>query len=385
MPVLLTNNANTVLASSLAIGATTLSVTAGTGGKFPVPVNGVSWFPVTVVKASGALEIMRCVGRAGDVLSVQRAMEGTTAQAFNAGDRVELRLTNQALSEFGQLGNNQTWSGANGFAQLISLSGGANSAGSVTLINGVPESPRLVFANSARSINIDLSTHALRIFSENAGVTMILAANMADESFVVFGKQVWHTGNLNPAAYLPVGGTAANAELLDGRDSTGFVIRRLMNDGCEGTVMSSGSPPAIASAAMGTTPLEIQNSSNPAASAIIQFHRGGSHALFFGLDTDNQVKIGGASLGANAYVVWHDQNANLRVFNAIAGAAVGGIGSYAFARNLWGATVGGGAVIAGTSLAYSDSGNAGGITLPGSWRCLGECRSGYSSLFLRYA
>lgn len=101
MGVLLKNNATSRLASSLTADATTLSVTSGDGAKFPSPTDG-QWFPLTVIKASGVLEIMRCTARSGDLLTVARAQEGTAAQAFTAGDRVELRLTAAALAEFKQ-------------------------------------------------------------------------------------------------------------------------------------------------------------------------------------------------------------------------------------------------------------------------------------------
>lgn len=101
MTVLFTNNATSMLASSVTTGATTLSVTAGEGGKFPSPSGG-SWFPLTLIKPTGALEILRCTGRSIDVLTVVRAQEGTVAQAFSAGDRVELRLTMAALQDIQQ-------------------------------------------------------------------------------------------------------------------------------------------------------------------------------------------------------------------------------------------------------------------------------------------
>lgn len=96
MAVLLANNATSRLASSLTAGATTLAVTTGDGAKFPSPT-GSDWFPITVIKATGALEIMRCTGRSGDVLTIARGQEGTAAQSFSAGDRVEIRLTKAVI------------------------------------------------------------------------------------------------------------------------------------------------------------------------------------------------------------------------------------------------------------------------------------------------
>lgn len=98
MAVVLTNNAVSRLASSLTSGATTLSVTTGDGNKFPALSAG-QWFPVTLIKSTGALEIVRCTARSGDVLTVTRGQESTSAQSFAAGDRVELRLTAAAFSD----------------------------------------------------------------------------------------------------------------------------------------------------------------------------------------------------------------------------------------------------------------------------------------------
>lgn len=104
MTVLFTNNATSRLASALTSGATTMTVTTGEGAKYPSPATSVEWFPVTLIKDTGALEIVRCTSRSGDVLTIRRAEEGTTALAFAAGDRVELRMTAAALIEFQQGG-----------------------------------------------------------------------------------------------------------------------------------------------------------------------------------------------------------------------------------------------------------------------------------------
>lgn len=101
MAVLLANNASSRLAASLSATATSLSVTAGEGAKFPAVTSG-NWFPVTLIKDTGVLEILRCTARSGDVLTVVRAQEGTQAQAFSAGDRVELRLTAAVIADINQ-------------------------------------------------------------------------------------------------------------------------------------------------------------------------------------------------------------------------------------------------------------------------------------------
>lgn len=98
MGLVLKNNAVGRLASSLAVGSTVLPVSASEGSRFPALAAG-DWFPVTVLRDDGTLEIMRCTARSGDTLTVVRAQEGTSAKTFSAGDRVELRLTAGTFSQ----------------------------------------------------------------------------------------------------------------------------------------------------------------------------------------------------------------------------------------------------------------------------------------------
>lgn len=98
MTVKLANNATSKLASSISSSSTTLSLLPGDGAKFPA-LSGGDTFPVTLVKASGQLEICRCTARSSDVLTVIRGQENTSAKTFEAGDRIELRLTEGAFEE----------------------------------------------------------------------------------------------------------------------------------------------------------------------------------------------------------------------------------------------------------------------------------------------
>lgn len=100
MGLKLSNNANGILALAISDNATSLTLRAGHGSRFPVLGPG-DWFPITVVRASdpSQLEIMRCTARSGDTLTVVRAQEGTSAITFDAGDVVSLRLTSGTLEE----------------------------------------------------------------------------------------------------------------------------------------------------------------------------------------------------------------------------------------------------------------------------------------------
>ena len=97
MGAIVTNNAVSTLSAGITSGATSLSITSGDEGKFPSPATG-EWFPVTLVDTSGNLEIAHCTARSGTTLTVKRGQEGTTAKAFLAGTRIDVRPTAEVIS-----------------------------------------------------------------------------------------------------------------------------------------------------------------------------------------------------------------------------------------------------------------------------------------------
>jgi hypothetical protein len=99
MPKLKTsNNAVSRLSANISAVDTSISLLPGGGAKFPV-ISAGEWFPATLVKVDGTLEIVRVTGRATDVLTVVRGQEATPAISFSAGDRVEHRFTSAAYME----------------------------------------------------------------------------------------------------------------------------------------------------------------------------------------------------------------------------------------------------------------------------------------------
>ncbi len=67
-----------------------------------------------------------------------------------------------------------------------------------------------------------------------------------------------------------------------------------------GIAALSGSNPGYESMAQG--------SGDTAGAATIAFHRPSNHAVHFGLDTDNKLKVGGWSLGSTTYAIYHEGN-----------------------------------------------------------------------------
>lgn len=99
MAVLLTNNARSTLLSGINALQTEIRLRAGGGNTFPTITAPGQWFPITIEDSVGAIEIMRVIARSGDVFTVKRAQESTTAKSFSANDVVELRLTVGAMQE----------------------------------------------------------------------------------------------------------------------------------------------------------------------------------------------------------------------------------------------------------------------------------------------
>lgn len=100
LTLLAANNAQTVLAAGISSTATSLTVNNGTGNIFPSPSAGTSFFKLTIIDAAtGSLtEIVHVTARAGDVFTIQRAQEGTTARAWSANDIAANMMTAGTLS-----------------------------------------------------------------------------------------------------------------------------------------------------------------------------------------------------------------------------------------------------------------------------------------------
>ena len=98
---LFTNNAASALAQAITPTDTILKLTPGTGSYFPQPTIG-DYFMLTLVQINNpeVSEIVECIDRVGDTLTVVRGQEGTQPQIFNLSDNVELRITAGSLNLF---------------------------------------------------------------------------------------------------------------------------------------------------------------------------------------------------------------------------------------------------------------------------------------------
>lgn len=101
--IIFTNNASSLLNTTISAVDTTVELAVGFGTRFPSP-SGAQYFLATLEDDQGNFEVVRCTSRTGDVLTVVRGQDNTTAQAFTQNvTRVELRLTAGVVSQFLQV------------------------------------------------------------------------------------------------------------------------------------------------------------------------------------------------------------------------------------------------------------------------------------------
>ncbi len=101
-------NAKSVLAAGISASATVITVGTGAGSLFPSPVSGQSYFKLTITDAATKTisEIMHVTSVSGDVMTVIRGQEGTTARVWSTNDIVANLMTAGSLLSFLQISNN---------------------------------------------------------------------------------------------------------------------------------------------------------------------------------------------------------------------------------------------------------------------------------------
>ena len=132
---LFTNNAATTLASSILVGATSLTVSSGTGALFPTLAGGAYFYCTLSNTANTTIEIIKVTARSTDTFTIVRAQDNTSASAFTAGDKVELRLTAIDLQNFPQLDSTKTFALAQTFTSPIAIASGGTGASTLAGAN----------------------------------------------------------------------------------------------------------------------------------------------------------------------------------------------------------------------------------------------------------
>ena len=98
MGVVLKNNAVSTITTVINASDVGIAVSAGTGALFPV-ISAGSYFYATLISTGGTYEIVKVTARVGDTMTIVRAQEGTTAQSFASGSRIEARITAASITD----------------------------------------------------------------------------------------------------------------------------------------------------------------------------------------------------------------------------------------------------------------------------------------------
>jgi hypothetical protein len=98
MGLIVKNNAASIIPAEIGVGDTSVTVYTGTGSVFPALGAG-DYFYATISSVTNAYEIVKVTARAGDVLTIVRAQEGTTALSFPAACRIQIRVTVQNVAD----------------------------------------------------------------------------------------------------------------------------------------------------------------------------------------------------------------------------------------------------------------------------------------------
>lgn len=340
-----TNNARTTLSGSLTNVATSASVVDGS--VFPAPTGGD--YAYLTIEEGVLVEIVKLTARSTNTLTITRAQDGTTAQAFTAAAAVSLRLPRVVLNEF------QTAIDAKLNSSAVSAFGGTlivdadASAARTTLGLGTAAVkntgtsgdavPLLNAANTfsaAQTVSARLrisngTSDALSLFQGSSGAELIFkhtdsglsAFRAADflwsadgsapikigeidasgvhltsgKSYRVNGSTVWHAGNGGA-------GSGLDADLLDGIQGAGYARNGGSTTADLNTIVTSG-----------MWRLEGSNANLPSGAAYGQ--------LIVSRGSDTILQIASDYQGQHLYF----RNGN--------GSDVGGSGAYSAWRTIW--------------------------------------------------
>jgi hypothetical protein len=128
-----------------------------------------------------------------------------------------------------------------------------------------------------------------------------LPGTAGNSAVKINSNTVWNAGNDGS-------GSGLDADLLDGAQGSSFLRSDINDVVTPGKQISFYSYDNIESSSADQASLEVfQDTSG--ADAFMQFHVNGDYAAYFGLDgSTNDFAVGGWSMGANKYKVWHAGN-----------------------------------------------------------------------------
>lgn len=155
---LFSNNASTTLAVAINAAATSIVVASGKGALFNAPTGGD--YELVTLSDSTNTEVVKVTARSTDTLTVTRAQEGTTAQSFAIGAKVEARVTKGTLE---QLRNQGTGTNAVSVGSSSVASGTNSIAVGTSSVSSQTSTVALGNAASAGNTSVAMSQYSVAI------------------------------------------------------------------------------------------------------------------------------------------------------------------------------------------------------------------------------
>lgn len=223
MAVLVKNNAFSTLASGITNVATTITLAAGTGSRFPA-AGGADYFYATLINTSNQLEVVKVTARSTDTLTVVRGQDGTTARAYSTGDRIELRLTAALIEDI-----RDSITPADGTVTTAKL---VNDAVTYDKLQNLSATSRVLGRKTAGVGNAEeLTLSELLDFIGSAAQGDILYRGASSWARLAAGEVT---------QYLKSGGAGANPSWSYGSGAPDVIIEDQKSSGTDGGTFSSG-------------------------------------------------------------------------------------------------------------------------------------------------
>ena len=150
------------------------------------------------------------------------------------------------------------------------------------------------------SVIIDMQTSSLRVFEDASP----FRGAYIDLTTCNSQSKIWHDGNDGS-------GSGLDADLLDGVQGTSFLRSDqadIASQRIQFSANNTNSWDTIATASASQGAFEVFNDGS-GTDAFMAFHVGNDYACYFGLDGGiNDIAVGGWSMGANSYRIWHQGN-----------------------------------------------------------------------------
>ena len=252
-----------------------------------------------------------------DDFTIRRSSEASTAPRFKINNLGNFTLTGTVTASgtvtaptfIGALTGNATTATAlattraiNGVnfdgSAAITITANANLAGN--LLTAVPSGA--LFTDTTYSVGDGGLTQVNFTTADNTKLDGIETGATADQTAAQL---------LTAIKTVDGAGSGLDADLLDGISSASFLRSNTADTSSQRitfTACATNNWDTIATASGSQGGLEVQNSGS-GNDAFMSFHAGADFALYFGLDADiNDIAVGGWSMGANKYRIWHAGN-----------------------------------------------------------------------------